>query len=80
MLGVDPPAVRRSLRRDGRLVEVGPGPDGIYRSQVFPGLWLDPVALLAGDHRALRAIVERGVATPEHAAFVARLAGAGGGA
>src|SRR5262245_26231441 len=23
--------------------------DGIYRSQVFPGLWLDPTALLAGD-------------------------------
>jgi hypothetical protein len=33
-----------------------------------------PVALLKGDTRRLRAGVELGCATPEHAAFVARLA------
>ena len=48
---------------------------GLYRSTVFPGLWLDPVALLNGDTRRLRAVVDLGCATPEHAAFVARLAG-----
>ena len=46
----------------------------MYRSTVFPGLWLDPAALLAGDRRRLRAVVDLGCATPEHAAFVARLA------
>jgi hypothetical protein len=40
----------------------------------FPGLWLDPQALLAGDTRRLRAVVDLGLATPEHAEFVARLA------
>jgi Uma2 family endonuclease len=62
------------VRREGRLVAVPPDADGLYRSTVFPGLWLDPTALLAGDRRALRTAVERGLATPEHAAFVARLA------
>ena len=78
VLGVAPPAVRWHVRVDGRLVEVVPDPDGIYRSQVFPGLWLDPVALLSGDTRRLRAIVDLGLATGEHAAFVAELAEAGG--
>jgi len=31
----------------GRHVEIQPDADGIYRSRVFPGLWLDPVALWA---------------------------------
>jgi Putative restriction endonuclease len=26
-----------------------PVPDGIMRSKVFPGLWLDPAALMRGD-------------------------------
>jgi hypothetical protein len=60
--------------RNGRFAELPPGPDGIYRSEVFPGLWLDPQALLQGNRRRLRAVVELGCATPEHAAFVARLA------
>jgi Uma2 family endonuclease len=47
--------------------------DGLYRSAVFPGLWLDPAALLAGDTRRLRGVVDLGCAIPEHAAFVARL-------
>ena len=48
--------------------------DGIYRSAAFPGLWLDPLALLNGDRRRLRAVIDLGCATPEHAAFAARLA------
>ncbi len=48
--------------------------DGIYRSAVFPGLWLDPLALVDNDGRRLRAVLDRGCATPEHAAFVAQLA------
>ncbi len=48
--------------------------DGIYRSMAFPGLWLDPLALLNNDRRRIRAVLDFGCATPEHAAFVARLA------
>jgi hypothetical protein len=48
----------------------------LYRSTAFPGLWLDPQALLTGDRKRLREVVDLGCATPEHAAFVARLAAA----
>jgi Uma2 family endonuclease len=50
-----------------------PGPDGIFRSQVFPGLWLDPAAFFAEDLDRLIAVLDEGLATPEHAAFVAKL-------
>ncbi|MBV8678664.1 MAG: hypothetical protein JO355_15990, partial [Planctomycetaceae bacterium] len=48
--------------------------DGCYHSEAFPGLWLDPRALLDDDLDGLMATLERGLATAEHAAFVARLA------
>ncbi|MBX6313828.1 MAG: Uma2 family endonuclease [Isosphaeraceae bacterium] len=75
---LDPDEVIWHVRREGRLMAIPPGPEGLYRSEVFPGLWLDPQALLAGDRAAVRAALERGLATPEHAAFLARLAAARG--
>ncbi|MBK8978462.1 MAG: Uma2 family endonuclease [Planctomycetes bacterium] len=58
--------------RDDRYVPIPADPDGTLRSRVFPGLWLDPAALLAGhDHRVLDRLHE-GLATPEHAAFARR--------
>jgi Uma2 family endonuclease len=60
--------------RDGRLVRKPVDPDGVYRSEVFPGLWLDPAALLSRNLRGLTATLMQGLATPEHSAFVARLA------
>jgi Uma2 family endonuclease len=62
------------VRRDNRFVEMQPGADGILRSEVFPGLWLDPAALLRGDRRRVLEVLRQGLATAEHAAFVARLA------
>ena len=51
-----------------------PPADGILRSKVFPGLWLDPAALVRGDLNAvLKAILQQGLNSPEHADFVARL-------
>ncbi len=47
--------------------------DGRIRSEVFPGLWLDPAALFDKSARRLTAALERGLATPEHAAFVERM-------
>jgi Uma2 family endonuclease len=46
---------------------------GIYCSEVFPGLWLDPSALVGGDTQTALAVLARGLATPEHAAFLGRL-------
>jgi hypothetical protein len=46
---------------------------GIYRSMVFPGLWLDSNALIKRDSPRLLEVIQQGVASPEHAAFVRRL-------
>lgn len=73
---IEPDAVYWFILRQGRLVDLPPDADGIYRSEVFAGLWLEPAALLAGDIRRLQAIVDLGCATEDHAAFVARLTAA----
>jgi Uma2 family endonuclease len=46
---------------------------GVYRSRVFRGLWLDAAALLEGDLPKVLALVQQGVNSPEHAAFVQKL-------
>jgi Uma2 family endonuclease len=61
------------LRNDA-FVEAPADPDGLMRSAGFPGLWLDPAALLAADEDRVLAAVSAGLASPEHGAFVARLA------
>ena len=47
--------------------------EGLWKSRVFPGLWLDGPALIARDSARLVACVQQGLATAEHAAFVRRL-------
>lgn len=64
--------------REGHFEEIPPGDDGLLRSEVFPGLWLDPAALLRLDSAAVRAALDQGLATAEHAEFVQRLAAAAG--
>jgi hypothetical protein len=53
-----------------------PDAGGVYRSRVFPGLWIDGPALLARDSARVEDTARRGLASPEHAAFTARLAAA----
>jgi Uma2 family endonuclease len=71
---IDPDELYWFGQEHGVLVPRSTDDDGLYRSTVLPGLWLDPVALLNGDRRRLRAVIDLGCATPEHAAFVAQLA------
>ena len=47
---------------------------GVYRSEVFPGLWLDASAMIRRDLAQVLQILQQGLASPEHAAFVAKLA------
>lgn len=49
---------------------------GFYKSEVFPGLWLDAAALTRFDPAAVLRGLQRGLGSPEHAAFVAKLGGA----
>ena len=50
------------------------GDDGIIRSEVLPGLRLDPAALLRRDLAGVLARLNDGLASDEHAAFAAGLA------
>jgi len=59
--------------REGRFDRLAPPADGIDRSTVFPGLWLDTSALLGGDLARVLAVVNEGLKSPEHADFVSRL-------
>jgi Uma2 family endonuclease len=74
VIALDPDELIWHVRRGDRLVRISAGPDGLYRSEAFPGLWLDPDAFLADDSARLIAALERGLATAEHAQFAARLA------
>ena len=76
VVGIDPDEIHWHVRRGDKLERILPDADGLYRSEAFPGLWLDPAALLSGDLEGIIAALDRGLATPEHAAFVARLADA----
>lgn len=49
---------------------------GWLRSRLFPGLWLDPAALLAGNLSKLLAAIDAGCATEEHRHFAAKIAAA----
>lgn len=59
--------------REGVYETLQPDQDGILRSEVFPGLWLPVDGLWAGDLAALLSVLQQGVTSPEHAAFVAGL-------
>jgi Uma2 family endonuclease len=50
-----------------------PDEAGILRSEIFPGLWLCPAAIWAGDPVGLLATLREGLSSPEHATFVAAL-------
>ncbi len=57
----------------GEFQKLAADADGILRSRVFPGLWLDAAALVRGDMTRVLAVVQAGVASPQHVAFVNRL-------
>ena len=76
MVTRNPDEVHWFYRRGKTLVKRRRDRDGLYRSKAFPGLWLDPAALSRRDLAAVLAALERGLASPEHAEFVARLAAA----
>jgi Uma2 family endonuclease len=59
--------------REGRFDRLPPTEAGHYQSGIFPGLWLDLAALLRGDLAQVLAVLQRGIASPEHAAFVEKL-------
>ena len=59
--------------RDGVYDRLQPDTAGILRSDLFPGLWLQPELIWTGDLAALLAVLQQGLASPEHADFAAEL-------
>jgi Uma2 family endonuclease len=57
----------------GKYERLTPDAEGVLKSKVFPGLWLAVSEMLAGDMPKVHEVLHRGLATPEHAAFVAKL-------
>jgi Uma2 family endonuclease len=62
------------FRQRGKFKEVPLPADGIFRSRAFPGLWLDAEAMLRNNRQQVLAALKQGLASPEHAAFLAKLA------
>lgn len=48
--------------------------DGVHRSRIFPGLWLNLPALLSGDDKKALRVLNRGIKSAAHKAFVKQLA------
>jgi Uma2 family endonuclease len=59
--------------REGQYERLAPNQHEVVCSEVFPGLWLDPAALVRGDLATVMAVLQQGLASPEHARFVGRL-------
>ena len=57
----------------GKYELLQPDAGGVWRSRLFPGLWLDGTALLARDMGRVLARLNEGINSAEHDAFVAEL-------
>jgi Uma2 family endonuclease len=65
--------IRWFVWQSGTYQDMTADTDGIFRSRVFPGLWLHADALLRLDGTQVMAVLQQGLATPAHAAFVQQL-------
>lgn len=61
-----------SLSSDG-YAELNPARNGVIKSQVFPGLWLDTKAMLAGNWPKILATAKNGIESEEYLGFAAKL-------
>jgi Uma2 family endonuclease len=59
--------------REGRYERLLPDAAGVYKSEMFPGLWLDSAAMTHSDLATVFRVLGEGLATPEHQKFVARM-------
>jgi Uma2 family endonuclease len=70
---VEEEAVDWFVLRHGDYARLSLTSSGIHQSEVFPGLWLDPAALVGADLPTVLGVLQQGIASPEHTAFVAQL-------
>lgn len=61
------------ILRDGRYERLQPDTAGVFKSETFPGLWLDAPAMMRGDMVTVLRLLGEGLVTSEHGTFVAAL-------
>jgi Uma2 family endonuclease len=66
--------IRWHVLVDGRYQIMPPDADGVWRSRVFPGLWLDGRALLEREVQKVLSKLQEGLGSAEHRQFVEELA------
>jgi hypothetical protein len=59
--------------RGGKYVPLDSASDGVIRSEVLPGLWLDPIALVNSDAARLLAVAQLSHGSEEHCNFIGEL-------
>ncbi|MEH2033758.1 MAG: Uma2 family endonuclease [Nostoc sp.] len=59
--------------QNGEYVALIPNASGIIESQVFPGLWLDVSALVAGNMQQVLAVLQKGLSSAEHQTFIQQI-------
>lgn len=55
---------------DGEYIKLQPDTEGIVKSEVFPGLWLEIAPLLEFDLARVIQTVQQGLSAPEHQNFI----------
>lgn len=58
----------------GKYKLILPDVEGVYRSHVFPGLWLNGAALFNGDMPMVLTTLQKGLESEEHQRFIYELA------
>lgn len=59
--------------REGKYLQLKSNENGIICSKFFPGLWLNKIALLAGDLAQVLATLQQGLNSSEHQSFVQKM-------
>lgn len=59
--------------QEGEYIQLEANTDGILCSGIFPGLWLEKSALLAGDLAKVLEVLQQGLVSIEHHNFVEKL-------
>ena len=65
--------VRWFRREENKFVPLPLDTDGVFRSRVFPGLWLNAAAAIQADSAKILQTLQTGLASAEHGAFVEAL-------
>ncbi|MBW4670544.1 MAG: Uma2 family endonuclease [Cyanomargarita calcarea GSE-NOS-MK-12-04C] len=60
--------------QNGEYLLLEPDGDGVIKSRVFPGLWLDIQALYTGKMAKVLAVLQQGLNSQEHTEFIYKLA------